>query len=189
MNQLEHYLSNYFELNTSQCEAIASLFHQHHLAKGEFICKANKPCEQLSFIQKGFARIYVQTENKEVTQWISGEGYFVTELSSLMFNAPSRWNIEALTDMELITISKKDYLRIGDFIPEWHKIEKYFIAKCFTILEDRVFQFLSLSAEERYNQFFKHNKNMFRDVPHQYLASMLGMTPETLSRIRKKQLE
>lgn len=73
-------------------------------------------------------------------------------------------------------------------VPSWHELEKLFIAKCFTILENRIFSHLSMTAEERYNNFSEHNKELFNQVPLQYIASMLGMTPETFSRIRKKQL-
>jgi hypothetical protein len=67
-------------------------------------------------------------------------------------------------------------------------LEKQFIAKCFLVLEDRVFSFLSLSSEERYNLLFESKKELFNQVPLNYIASMLGMTPETLSRIRKRQV-
>ena len=134
-------------------------------------------------------RIYVDIDAKEITQWISSEGNFITDLSSFTFNTPARWTIQALTDTQLYTIQKEDYNKLGELIPEWHQIEKLFIAKCFTILEDRVFSHLSMTAEERYNLFFEQNRELFNQVPLQYIASMLGMTPETFSRIRKKQLQ
>ena len=73
-------------------------------------------------------------------------------------------------------------------MPSWPMLEKQFIAKCFLVLEDRVFSFLSLSSEERYTLLFESRKELFNQVPLNYIASMLGMTPETLSRIRKKQV-
>jgi CRP-like cAMP-binding protein len=77
---------------------------------------------------------------------------------------------------------------LGKELPKWHEIEKKFISKCFIMLEDRIFQHLSLSAEELYIAFFENNRQLFREVPLQYIASMLGMTPETFSRVRKKML-
>ncbi|OGS76943.1 MAG: Crp/Fnr family transcriptional regulator [Candidatus Fluviicola riflensis] len=133
-------------------------------------------------------RIYVQTEDKEVTQWISTKGYFVTDLAGFVFETPARWTIQALTDVELFTINRSDYVKLGQLIPKWHELEKLFITRCFIILEDRIFTHLSMTAEERYNFFFENNKELFNQVPLQYIASMLGMTPETFSRIRKKQL-
>ena len=110
----------------------------------------------------------------------------MVDLSSFVFHQSARWNIQALTDCELYVIDNKDYQKIGQVFPRWTELEKLFIAKCFTVLEERVLQHLSMTAEERYNQLFNLNKELFNQVPLQYLASMLGMTPETLSRLRKK---
>lgn len=188
MSELEQYIKSYFGVKQNDLEQIMSLFKQTTLKKADYFLKTGSSCDKLSFIKSGLLRIYVSTEEKEVTQWISTKGYFVTDLSSLIFETPARWTIQALTDSELYTISKKDYDSIGKVIPTWNELEKLFLAKCFTILEDRIFSHLSMSAEERYNFFFEHNKELFNQVPLQYLASMLGMTPETFSRIRKKNL-
>ncbi|HEY1033150.1 MAG TPA: cyclic nucleotide-binding protein, partial [Flavipsychrobacter sp.] len=77
---------------------------------------------------------------------------------------------------------------LGESIPEWHKLEKLFIAKCFIILEERVNSHLFMTAEERFQQLLSLQPDLFNQVPLQYLASMLGMTPETMSRLRKKSL-
>ena len=96
--------------------------------------------------------------------------------------------IQALADTELYSITKEDYKLIGDLVPRWHELEKLFIVRCFIILEERIFSHLSMTAEERYHFFYQHNRELFNQVPLQYIASMLGMTPETFSRIRKKPL-
>jgi len=189
MTDLEQNITSYFGvMQANDLQKITSLFHPTTLKKNDFFLKYGKPCDKLSFIQSGLLRIYVDVGDKEVTQWISTKGYFVTELSSLLFQAPARFNIQALTDATLYTISAADYKKIGDLVPQWHQLEKLFLAKCFTMLEDRIFSHLSMTAEERYHFFFQHNKELFNQVPLQYIASMLGMTPETFSRIRKKQL-
>lgn len=186
MNELQHYIQSYFGVRHEDLAQIAQLFKQTELKKGDFFLKTGNRCDKLSFIQSGLMRIYVNTDGTEVTQWISTQGYFITDLSSLIFETPARWTIQALTDTKLYTIGREDYNNIGKQIPQWHQLEKLFIAKCFTILEDRIFSHLSMSAEERYLFFFEQNKELFNEVPLQYIASMLGMTPETFSRIRKK---
>ncbi|KIO76152.1 Crp/Fnr family transcriptional regulator [Pedobacter lusitanus] len=133
-------------------------------------------------------RVFAATADKEVTQWISTPGYFITDLAGFIFEKPARWTIQALTDTVLFTISRADYNKIGELVPKWKEFEKLFITRCFTTLEDRIFTHLSMTAEERYSFFFENNKELFNQVPLQYIASMLGMTPETFSRIRKKQL-
>lgn len=188
MTELEQYIHAYFGVTEADMTEIASLFKPTVLRKGDFYVKTGKPCDKLSFIQSGFLRVYVSMEDKEVTQWIGSKGSFITDLASLTFGAPARWNIQALADTELHTIHKKDYDRIAENVPKWPEIEKKFIVKCFTMMENRIFAHLSLPAEERYAVFFHQNKELFNQVPLQFIASMLGMTPETFSRIRKKQL-
>ncbi len=150
--------------------------------------KTGKNCDNLCFIQTGLLRIYAPTYNKEVTQWISTKGYFATDLSSFIFDTPARWTIQALVDCETYSITKADYKKIAQAVVKWKDLEKLFLVRCFTILEDRIFSQLSMTAEERYHLFFETNKELFNQVPLQYIASMLGMTPETFSRIRKKKL-
>jgi CRP-like cAMP-binding protein len=186
MTELEKYINSYFGVDQEDLLQISSLFKPQTLKKGDFYLRTGRYCEKLSFMKSGLLRIYVSTEEKEVTQWISTKGYFITDLSSMVFDKPARWTIQALTDVELYTIKKEDYNQLGSKIPKWNQLEKLFIAKCFTMLEDRIFSHLSMTAEERYRFFFQQNKELFNQVPLQYIASMLGMTPETFSRIRRK---
>ena len=186
MTALEQNINTHFGIPKDDISKIASFFEAETYTKGDFFCKTGGLCNKLSFIKSGLMRIYVVDKKREVTQWISTPGYFITDLSSLMFQSPARWNIQALTDCEVYTIDRENYNNIGRVLPQWHELEKMFIAKCFTTLEDRVYTFLSMTAEERYNMLYEHNRELFQQVPQQYIASMLGMTPETMSRIRGK---
>jgi CRP-like cAMP-binding protein len=188
MTELETYINSYFGIPADGLAQIAGLFKPSVLKKGDHYIRTGGSCDKLSFIRSGTLRIYVTMPDKEVTQWISMQGSFVTDLAALLFETPCRWNIQALSDAALYTIDRKDYKQIGRVVPQWHELEKLFIARCFTVLEERVFSHLSMTAEERYEAFFASNKELFNQVSLQYIASMLGMTPETFSRIRKKHL-
>ena len=189
MTELEHYISSYFGVvDEKDLKTIVSLFQLTTIKKGDYLLKTGRRCDKLSFVQSGLLRVFVKTDDKEITQWISTKGYFTTDLSSFVFETPSRWTIQALADTELYSITKEDYKLIGDLVPRWHELEKLFIVRCFIILEERIFSHLSMTAEERYHFFYQHNRELFNQVPLQYIASMLGMTPETFSRIRKKPL-
>jgi CRP-like cAMP-binding protein len=187
MTDLEQYVHSYFSVSGEDLTKIASFFKPVLLKKGDYFLKSGAYCDKLSFIHSGFLRVYALFEDKEVTQWIGSKGSFMSELASLTFKTPSRWNIQALTDTELLTIYKDDYKRLGEVVPKWPEIEKHFIVNCFTIMENRIFAHLSMSSEQRYSLFYNQNRELFNQVPLQYLASMLRMTPETFSRIRKKQ--
>lgn len=186
MTELEKYIQSYFGVSHEELRHISSFFKTMTLKKGDYFLKTGKHSDRLGFVQSGIIREFIIINEKEVTKWISTQGYFVVDLSSFVFQQTARWNIQALTDCELYVIDSKDYQRIGQEVQGWTELEKLFIAKCFTVLEDRVLQHLSMTAEERYIQLFNFNKELFNQVPLQYLASMLGMTPETLSRLRKK---
>ncbi len=188
MTGLELYIKTYFGVvQADELDAISALFRPINLKKGDCLLKAGRHCDQLSFVQQGILRMFTLTDGKEVTQWISTPGYFATDLSSFIHESASRWTIQALADTKAFSISKTDYQRIGKIVPRWDKLEKLFLIKCFTTLEERIFSHLSMTAEERYDSFFESHRELFNQVPLQYIASLLGMTPETLSRIRKKQ--
>ncbi len=189
MTELEQYIKSYFGVvNSDDLKKIVSLFKLTSIKKGAFLLKAGKHCNNLSFVQLGLLRMFISTDEKEITQWISTKGYFTTDLSSFVFETTSRISIQALTDTEVYSVTKTDYKKIGELVPKWYELEKLFIIRCFIILEERIFSHLSMTAEERYDYFFENNRELFNQVPLQYIASMLGMTPETFSRIRKRKL-
>ena len=190
MTELEQYIKSYSgAIAMDDLKTIVSLFKLITIKKGEFLLKQGNRCDKLSFVQSGLLRMFVTTDDKEVTQCISTKGHFSTDLSSFIFDTPSRSTIQALTETELYTITRENYQKMGDLVPKWNELEKYFIVRCFTILENRIVRHLSMTAEERYNSFFENNRELFNQVPLQFIASMLGMRPETVSRIRKKQLQ
>jgi CRP-like cAMP-binding protein len=188
MNELESHIHQHFGISPDDCQRVSGLFKPEILEKGRYFLQTGKFCNKLSFIESGIIRVYVNLPEKEVTQWIGTAGYFITDIQGFMFRNTSRFNIQALTDMRLFTIDYEGYLKMGKLIPKWHEFEKLFMSKCFVMLENRIFDLISIPAEERYQKLFDQNRELFNQVPLQYLASMLGMTPETFSRIRRKLL-
>ncbi|UII28291.1 cyclic nucleotide-binding protein [Fulvivirga maritima] len=187
MTALEQYITTFFgEIPKADLKTIVSLFNHSTIKKGEYLLHPGHVCDKLSFVHEGLLRQFVATAEKDITQWISTTGYFSGDLSSYITEAKSELTIQALVDTEISYISKHDYKLLGELVPKWHEIEKGFIIKCFIMMEQRIYRHLSMTAEERYEYYFEHNKELFNQVPLQYIASMLGMSPETLSRIRKK---
>lgn len=187
MTALATYVRDTFSLSDPQLiDEICSYFKCKTLERGEFLIQEGQTCHVMCFVKSGLLRIFAHGDGKEITQWISTPGYFTTEVASFMFQYPSRFNIQALVDCELYSIQREDYNQLAEVIPTWNQIEKRFLIHCFITLENRVFNHLSLTATERYQQFYETHKTLWNQVPLQYIASMLGMTPETFSRIRNE---
>lgn len=183
--EITQHLATYFDISSAEATEFATLFKTRSLKKNDFFNHADAACHQLGIVVHGHLRVFRYTDDRDITQWVTSPGELITDLAGFFFGGPARWNIQALTPAELFVIDRGNYERASALLPDWPRIENRFIAKCFLMLEQRVFTFLTLSAEERYQAFFAQKKELFNEVPLHYLASMLGMTPETLSRIRR----
>lgn len=187
MKYFDQIIQNHFgQLSQHELNIIRAYFREELLQKGDLFTREGKACNRLSIIQSGILRIYALWDGKEITQWISQEHDFITEAAGFFFDQNNRWSIQALTDVTLLSITKANYQNLCQALPQWNKMERHFIVKCFAMLEERVFSHLSMSAEERYQLYFEQNPELFNRVPLQYIASVLGMTAETFSRIRKR---
>jgi CRP-like cAMP-binding protein len=186
MTEFEKYFHLNFNISADDSKTMAASFRSETIKKGGYFLRSGAYCNKLSYIEEGLLRIYVNLPDREVTQWVSTRDTFVTDFSAFFYRQTSFREIQALTDTRLFTIDYEQYLALGKTIPAWKEFEKVIIGKCFVFMETRVFDLISLSAEERYKRLFEQNRELLNQVPLQYLASMLGMTPETFSRIRKK---
>lgn len=186
MTELQQYLRSYMGVAEEDMNTLTAWFHPTILEKGDFFLKAGRICDKLSFQRSGLIRVYAMHGEKEVTQWISFKGNFITDLGGIICDEPSRFDVRALTHCELYSIDKKDYNNLHRVVAKWPELERLLITRCFGFMETRLFALLSMSAEERYNHLLEQNPELFHQVPLKYLASMMGMTPESLSRIRKK---
>lgn len=187
MKNFNQLIQAYFgELSEEELDIVQSYFYEEKLQKNDYFTCSEKICNRLSIVKSGIFRIYTLSDGKEVTQWLSKEDQLITEIMGFFYQQPNRWTIQAITDVSLLTIRKENYLKLCENFPKWNTIEKQFIVKCFAMLEDRVFSHISMTAEERYDLYYQKNKDLFNLVPLQYIASVLGMSAETLSRIRKR---
>jgi CRP-like cAMP-binding protein len=122
--------SSYFgELNEAELKVLLTHFKAEKLAKNDFFTEAGRQCERLSLVQTGILRVFALDEDgREITQWLSTPDSFITEIASFFFNQNNRWSIQALTEVELLSLHKSDYLRLCETFPKWNNIEKKFIA-------------------------------------------------------------
>ncbi len=185
MKQLEACILEHVSIEKNKLQQITSKFTPRKLKKGSYLLKAGARCQELVFIKEGYLRMYDFADGKEITFWIGSTGSFLTSLSSFIFQTPNFWNIQAITDCEILVINRKDHFDLLKKYPQWMEVDNLILAKAFALLEQSMFSQLHTTAQQRYQSLLERNPNIFKFVPLQYIASMLGITPETLSRLRK----
>lgn len=172
-------------------QEVANVFQLRKLKPGDYwqqpeLAKDAEP--RFGWVVSGHLRIFglveLGDEMKEVTQWISAKGYFVVDAAFFFSNGEPRWHIVALDNAEVLELSQSHYHRFKQQHADWTQYEVQFLTRCFSTIENRVFSLLSLPAAARFQQLDQYMPELKNTVPYKYLASMLGMTPETFSRIR-----
>lgn len=162
------------------------------LKKNESFAQAGKTCKELAFVLEGGLRFYSMIDGVEVTGYFCFEDSFVTALKSYLTDVPCLYEIKALEDTCLVTISKRGMQTLLSHPLLSHKMERFgrLVAENFNIqFEDRMKSFVIKTAEERYLDLLESGKEFVNRIPVQYVAQFIGVTPVSLSRIRKRILK
>jgi len=186
VEQLRNCITNQINIDKESLESIVSAFEIQTIKKGEFFLKSGRICRKMAFIKSGYLRMYDIADGKEITFWIGSNGKFITSLSSFIFETQNFWNIQAVTDCEILVINKEKHFELCKQQPKWLEFDNLLLAHSFALLEKSMFSQLHTTAQQRFENLLKEEPALFNHVPLQYIASMLGITPESLSRLRKK---
>jgi CRP-like cAMP-binding protein len=186
MIELSSILSSELTILPQDESLILSNFENRAVKKNQILLEAGKRCTEMYFVKSGYLRVYSLSNGMETTLWIAGGGAFITSLSSFIFEMPNNWYIQTVTYCELEVISRQDHFDLLKECPKWMEFDIILLSKSFAMLEERMFHQLYTNSTERLQKLQSNNPDLFKHVPLQYIASSLGITPETLSRIRKK---
>jgi CRP/FNR family transcriptional regulator, anaerobic regulatory protein len=185
LNSFYQALEYFIKIPAPEKGQIGSLLQFKKLQKGDYLVREGQVCKSIAFLRSGMIRHYYSTDKEEITRWISLSNTFSSSLASFILQKPSNENLQALEDCELVIIPHTGWLTLmkenASFQEVWMKnIEFNYLG-----MEERVFFLIAKSAEERYLNMMETQPRFIREVPQQYVASMLGTTPRHLSRIRK----
>lgn len=171
-------------------ERIKNYFRKHSYScsfrKGKLLLKAGHVCEHIYFIKKGAVRGFINEGSKDITTWITVEGEVVSSISSLDNREAALENMQAIEDCELIALNYSDYQKLFDRFPEFNIVARKILQKYYQDAEGRAFIARLTKAENKYRLFVIRYGHLANRIPLKYIASFLGMTLETLSRVRKK---
>ena len=183
---MKNYIQGIVPFSAEELETIMSHFRPMSLPAGEFFVDEGLVSHNIGFVTKGYMRTYYEINDQEVTTMVLTKHNIVSAHASFTLAKPSKAYIQAITDCELLVMSRKSMDELYEKFPKWERLGRIIMEEVYAYMECRVVDYLSLSPEERYLKMLEHDAKLLKNVPLRYIASMLGVTPETLSRIRNK---
>jgi len=185
--KLIEFLQGSGQINSQKAAEIAAHFSLKTLLKNEFFLQAGKVSNEYLFLDKGFMRAFAfDTGGNDVTTGFYSANQVVFEVSSFFNRTPSQENIQALTDCEGWSITFQELNNLFHALPEFREFGRSVLVKGFSALKVRMLSMITETAEERYANLLKNRPEMLQQVPLKHIASYLGITDTSLSRIRKE---
>ncbi len=186
MEALINYILQFGNLNKQQIDLITSKSQPMKLHKEEYFSEAGKIPKYAGFLLKGVVRFcYYNNKGEEITHSFVEENNFVADQQRFEAQIISSEYIQAETECELLVFSKKDWEEIGNTIVSWKDIEHLILKNCLLKAIERRSPLVSEDATNRYLLFNEHFPGLVNRVPLSHVASYLGITQQSLSRIRR----
>lgn len=177
-----HCLHENVELSADEIDTIQSLFTPLRVKEGSILLDKGQVADFVVFVAEGVMRMHELDENgNDVTKFFFKENQFVTDLDSYNSGGPSEFYIQTLVSCKLFIIKKKDTLRITKWPEIFNKLVQKELRKK---IQDQYY-LRNHNAREKYERFILQNGDIVNRVPLQYIASYLGIVPQSLSRIRR----
>ena len=167
-------------------EAVVSHIEVEEYNKRDLIVKKGDICTKWFFVGEGIVRVFFEKNNTEITDLIAPEGWAFPLVECYYENMPANANIEALEPCKILTLEKDTLLGLQKKYPELALITRSILKRFLTYNQHRVDSLMFETAEEKYDRLLANIPKILLRVPSLYVASFLGITPETLSRVRAK---
>jgi CRP-like cAMP-binding protein len=181
---LKDFISNYVLMNEAELDHIAGLFQSRKLKKNEFLLQQGTVCSDLVFVQQGCLRLYYVHDEVEVSVWFAFGHSSAIDIYSFISEKPSVYFLQAIEDSEIWYLPKSELLKLYETHPKMQEMMRSFWEDAVLNLIDRFTALQRDSAEQRYLDLLAKPAYM-QKIPQKYLASFIGVTPTSLSRIRK----
>lgn len=186
MSPIFNHINQYYSLSNEAKEALQHCFEKHIFPKNKLLLKEGQICRHLYFLESGAVRGYYNLDGKEVTHWFGFENDFFTSFYSFTTENASVENIELLEGSIIWSISKESLHQLFNHFQEIERVVRIAYEKYYVRLEERFVNNQFKTAKELYENLLKQHSHILERVPLGYVASYLGITQETLSRIRSQ---
>ncbi len=184
--QLYAVVNGMLKLKDKEWEAFSAAFVHRLVPKKFNLLAPGQTAREAYFVLKGVTRLYYRKEDSDISANFIFENGFITSLESFLLRIPSRQGIETIEDCELLVITKDKLDALTETYPVFHQFSRAIAEWGFIMLQQRASSFILDSPEERYTNMMQQRPEILERVPQHMIASYLGVTPVSLSRIRKR---
>lgn len=177
-------------LTEEEQQTIKTFFSPKKLRKKQYLLQEGDVCKYMAFVEKGLLRSYnVDEKGYDHMIQFAWEGWWISDTYSFLSREPGAYNIDAIEDAELLLITLPHFEEMMLKVPKMERYFRILFQKNIISKERRLLSSITYSAEEKYLRLSETNPELIRRIPQNLIASYLGITPETLSRIRKNLLQ
>ncbi len=188
-HQLHQSISQFIDTSEEEMAYLEKAFTLREVPKKCKLVEEGQVSQELYFINKGLIRLFYSKEGEKITGFIFSENLFSSSYDSFLTQTPSTQTLETIEDCELLVITKDGMDRLYEQIPSMQIFTRKMAEQRFINAQRILSSFILDSPEERYRKFEAANKDLLQRVPQHIIASFLGITPVSLSRIRKRLME
>jgi CRP-like cAMP-binding protein len=176
-------------LSAEEEEQVKHFLKPRKIRKKQYLLQEGDPCRFIAFIEKGVMKAYSTDEkgNEHIIQF-GLEGWIISDLYSFLTGEPAVYNIDAIEDSELVLISRQAHDKLLETLPAYETYTRLNITGAYLAMQRRLTSIISSTLEQRYAAFMSIYPDIAQRVPQHMIASYMGLTPETLSRVRQKLL-
>ncbi|MCJ7933187.1 MAG: Crp/Fnr family transcriptional regulator [Chryseobacterium sp.] len=184
---LKEHIKGYVDISDEKLEQYCNAFRLQKIRKKDFLLREGDVCEFEGFVVKGCFKVsHTDHHAAEQILYFGIENWWISDIDSFVNRIPSKLMIQAIEDSEILLISKKDKERLYLEIPEVERLMRLKFQRSIIALQRRIIDNLSKTSDERYLDFLKEYPETAHRLTNIQIAAYLGVTPEFISRIRRK---
>lgn len=184
--RIKEFYNSLSPISDEDWNELSKRFTVRDLRKGDILHKPGEICNHVSYIEKGLLKMYMLNNGKEYIYGFGADHCYISVYDSFLTRKPGLYFIEALEDTTIIQLCYEDMQWLYEYTPSAQKFGRLIAEQIFIELTNRNNSLFSLSPEERYIELLQEKPEVIQRIPQYMIASYLGITPEALSRIRKR---